>query len=145
MFRTRVYRGYLFASLYSLIVMGCGDGQTQSPTGEVEGTVTLDGEPLTEGGVSFYHSETGGTGGAELGAGGKFKLDLPLPVGEYQVSFVPPQPPQPDDEASGKKANDTSIHDRYRDGSTSGIVKEIKEGPNNFTLELTKEGPPETE
>ena len=143
---TRVYRVCLVGCLFSLLVMGCGDGNTKGPTGEVEGTVTLDGKPLTEGAVSFYHPESAESGGADLGDGGKFKLESPLPVGKYQVAFLPPEPPQPDDEASGKKASlNTGIHDGYQDGSTSGIVKEVKEGPNNFTFKLTKEGPSGTE
>ncbi len=143
MLTTSVCRACLAGGVFSLLAIGCGgDGKTEGPTGEVEGTVTVDGKPLTEGSVSFYQPETGESGGAELGAGGKFKLESPLPVGKYQVAFQPPDPPQPDDEASGKLASKiTDIHVGYQDGSTSEIVAEVKEGSNPFTFKLSKKGP----
>jgi hypothetical protein len=124
--------------------MGCGGGGGKEigPTGEVEGTVKLDGEPLTEGSVAFYQESTGNTGGGELGPGGKFKFDIPTPVGGYRVSFQPPDPPQPDDEESGKLASvESNIPAGYQMGETSGEFAEVKEGPNTFTFELSKSGP----
>jgi hypothetical protein len=134
--------GWLALCLTCLFV-GCGGGGSETgPTGEVEGTVTVAGEPLTEGSVAFYQAETGGSGGGALGPGGKFKFDIPVPVGIYQVSFRPPEAPQPDDEASGKLANvESDIHEGYQNGETSEIYATIKEGPNTFTFDLTKQGP----
>lgn len=143
---TRVSWACLAVCVSSLLAMGCDGGPEKGPTGEVEGTVTMDGQPLTEGGVSFYHPETGGSGGAGLDASGKFKFESPVAVGTYQVSFQPPEPPPPDDVASGQlpSANDT-FPDAYQDESRSGIVAEVKQGPNSFEFKLTKSGPSDTD
>lgn len=132
-----------FCLLSCLLLGGCGGGgKDVGPTGEVEGTVTLGGEPLTEGSVAFYQESTGNTGGAELGPGGKFKFDAPTPVGRYLVSFQPPAPPQPDNAESDRLANlESNIPAGYQTGQTSEITAEIKEGPNSFTFELLKTGP----
>jgi len=126
----------------SVVLLGCGGGTEIGPTGEVEGTVTLDGEPLSEGSVAFYDQSTGNTGGGELGSGGKFICTVPVPVGTYQVSFQPQDAPAPGDVEADKlaTAND-KIHDLYRSGETSEIVADVKEGPNTFTFELKKAGP----
>jgi len=124
--------------------LGCGGGDEKDlgPTGEVEGTVTLDGQPLTEGSVAFYQESSGQTGGAQLGAEGKFKFATPIPVGEYQVSFQPPPLEAPDDPEAAKLASAPStIPEGYHLGSTSKIKADVKEGPNTFSFELKKRGP----
>lgn len=129
--------------LFSLLP-GCGGsgGKDVGPTGEVEGTVTLDGDPLTDGSVAFYDESTGNSGGGELGPGGTFKFDVPIPVGSYLVSFQPPPPPQPDDKDSGMLARvESNIPAGYQAGETSNVIAEVKEGPNTFTFELKKSGP----
>lgn len=129
--------------LFSVVLVGCGSGGKEiGPTGEVEGTVTMDGEPLAQGSVALYDQSTGNTGGGELGSGGKFKFTVPVPVGTYQVSFQPPDAPPPEDEAADELAtSDTTIPEDYQSGETSEIVAEVKEGPNTFTFELVKSGP----
>lgn len=135
--------------LLSCFLLGCGGGgggREIGPTGEVEGTVTLEGEPLTVGSIAFYQSSTGNSGGAELGPGGKFKFDTPTPVGSYLVAFQPPAPPQPDDKESGMLASvESDIHMGYQTGETSKLTAEIKEGQNTFTFELSKAGPEATQ
>lgn len=138
----RFSRSWSAFCLLSCLLLGCGGGNDIGPSGEVEGTVTLDGEPLSEGSVAFYQASTGNTGGADLGPVGKFKFDVPIPVGSYQVSFQPAAPPQPDDAESDRLANEKSnIPVGYQMGETSQITAEIKEGPNTFTFELTNPGP----
>jgi hypothetical protein len=141
----RISRSWSAYCLLSCLLLGCGGGdgvREIGPTGEVEGTVTLDGEPLTEGSVAFYQVSSGNTGGGDLGPGGKFKFDVPTPVGSYLVSFQPPAPPQPDDEDSGKLARvKSNIPEGYHAGDTSLVTAEVKEGPNTFTFELSKSGP----
>ncbi|MCA9116218.1 MAG: hypothetical protein KDA79_14130 [Planctomycetaceae bacterium] len=73
------------ALLFSLLAMGCGGGAEATPTGEVSGKVTVNGEPLTQGQVNFISAEKGVGGTGELQEDGTYKLDGPLPVGEYKV------------------------------------------------------------
>ncbi|MEZ6132200.1 MAG: hypothetical protein R3C59_26365 [Planctomycetaceae bacterium] len=129
--------------LLLVLLPGCGGGGKEiGPTGEVEGKVTLDGEPFAVGSVALYDKTTGNTGGGELSPGGTFKFAVPVPVGTYQVSFPMPEAPPPDDPAVDAAANkNTELHQSYRNGETSGIVAEVKEGPNSFTFELKKTGP----
>lgn len=125
-----------------LMMVGCGGGPDVGPTGEVEGKVLVDGQPLTEGSVSLYDKTTGNTGGGEVGADGTFKFTVPVPVGKYQVAVLPPDAPAPDDPQADMAANQNAmIHDLYRSGETSEIVADVKEGPNSFTFELKKSGP----
>jgi hypothetical protein len=135
-----------FAPCFLLLLIGCGGGSggPEGPLGAVEGTVTLDDQPLTEGYIAFYLEETAGSAGAELDAEGKFKFADPIPVGTYQVFFTPPELPMPNDEASGKLASqESNIHFGYQDGESSGFVAEVteKEGGNKFEFALTKAGP----
>ncbi|HIE95479.1 MAG TPA: hypothetical protein EYQ63_00355 [Fuerstia sp.] len=130
--------------LLPVLFLGCGGGggKDLGPTGEVEGTVTLDGEPLAEGSVALYDQNSGNTGGGELGPGGKFKFTVPVPVGTYQVSFQPPDAPPPEDADADELANaNATIPEGYQSGETSEIVADVKEGPNTFTFELMKAGP----
>jgi hypothetical protein len=141
----RFSRSWSAFCLLSCLFLGCGGGDDVreiGPTGEVEGTVNLDGEPLTGGSVAFYQESTGNGGGGELGPDGKFKFDVPTPVGTYLVAFQPPAPPQPNDEDSGKLARvESNIPEGYQAGDTSLVTAEVKEGPNTFTFKLTKTGP----
>ena len=140
---TSVRSAFCLLCLLSVGILGCGGGGKDiGPTGEVEGTVTMDGEPLAIGSVALYDESTGNTGGGELGPGGTFKFTVPVPVGTYQVSFQPPDAPPPEDKASDELAtSDSSIPEDYQSGETSEIVAEVKEGPNSFTFELLKSGP----
>lgn len=134
---------WLTLSLLLAFLPGCGGGGKEiGPTGEVEGKVTLDGEPYSEGSVAFYDKSTGNTGGGELASGGTFKFTTPVPVGSYQVSFTMPAAPPPDDPTVDAAANaNDDLHQSYRSGDTSGITADVKEGTNTFTFELTKAGP----
>jgi hypothetical protein len=136
------WRFGLTALVLSLLTTGCGSGNNQEgPTGEVEGTVTLNGEPLAGGGISFYDAETGNSVGGAI-VNGTFKFSESVPAGEYLVAVQPPPPPQPDDQASGELASVVDvIPDGYKDGSTSGLVATVVEGPNSLDFKLSEDGP----
>ena len=126
----------------ALFLTGCGGSSSDGPSGDVEGKVQLDGKPLPEGTVVFSDAKTGATDAAQLDKSGNFKIEAPLAVGEYRVSFEPPPPPQPTDEASGKKARiPWVIHRGYQASSTSDQVAVVKEGTNEFEFQLSKKGP----
>jgi hypothetical protein len=130
--------------LLCLLTIGCGGGDEQVPVGEVEGTVTVNDEPLADGSISFYDAATGNSAGGAI-VNGKFKFTEPVPAGTYKVAIRPPDAPQPDDEESGKLASAAHIiPDGYRDDSTSGLVATIAEGPNSLEFELSEDGPSQT-
>lgn len=136
-----------------LCLAGLWGCSKEGPTGTVSGTVTLDGEPVKEGFVSFVSSQ-GYSGQGKIGAGGAYTLDVPLPPGEYMASVGPP----PITEAPGGlipgkegQASDSASHyapeavpqqsdipTDYWNETTSGLRFTIKEGANQVTIELKK-------
>jgi hypothetical protein len=61
--------------------------------GQVSGKVTFEGQPVTEGVVSFFSSELGYASDASLGPDGSYTVvtgDGGLVVGKYQVAIMPP-------------------------------------------------------
>lgn len=133
------------ASIASLLLVGCSSGKKDvGPTGDVSGTVTMDGKPLTTGTVVFTNYETGSTGAGTLDDAGKFTLKNPLAVGKYKISFEPPAASQPEDATAIKDARKAaeSIPLGYQSATSSGENREVKEGENSFEFKLRKSGPP---
>lgn len=134
----------LAVCLVAFVAAGCG-GEDEGPTGEVEGTVTLANKPLADANIQLVNPDTGAPFGGKI-TDGKFKLEDPVPVGTYKVAITPPEAPQPDDEASGKKATQLAkaIPLGYQDTNSSGLTAKVEEGPNKFEFKLLKKGPPRT-
>ncbi|MFV2066673.1 MAG: carboxypeptidase-like regulatory domain-containing protein [Pirellulales bacterium] len=138
---TRLLRGVAWVSSVAIIfLVGCAQSE---PTGTVSGTVTLEGEPVTAGVVSFI-SEAGSASMGNIGSDGSFTLDGELPVGKYTVSVSPPELTMGPDDTGDKLANEmpaSPIPGGYYDESSSDIVKEVTEGDNSITIELKASGP----
>jgi hypothetical protein len=87
--------------------------------GMVSGTVTLDGQPLADGGVAVISlglpKPRVFTAGVKDGV---YKFDEPIPPGQYVVLI------------GGK------VPDRYRDAGTSGLRVEVAGGANAIDLAL---------
>lgn len=117
-------------------VWGCSSGE---PTGTVSGKVTLDGQPVTEGVVSFM-SDSGYSTTADIQSGGSFSVTTGMPTDKYTVSVSPPEPTEalPPGEAEMARS---PIPPGYYNESTSDIVQEIKEGENSITIDLKSSGP----
>ena len=128
-----------------LAVVGCGSGGP--PRLRVVGDVTLNGQPLADGAISFMPTGKGVAAGATI-AGGRYIVDGakgPTP-GEYRVEIRASAP-------SGKQVKDTFgqasisemesiIPDRYNDKTT--LRAEITTaGPNQFDFSLSTSPPPE--
>jgi hypothetical protein len=122
-----------------LAVAGCGSGGP--PRLRVAGAVTLDGQPLADGAISFMPTGKGVAAGATI-AGGRYVVDGargPTP-GEYRVEIRASSP-------SGKQVKDSFgqasiaemesiIPDRYNDKTT--LRAEITAaGPNQFDYSLS--------
>lgn len=126
------------AAALSLFVAGCGGGG-----GTVSGTVTLDGNPLKTGVVTF-HPVAGGA--AAIGAvtkDGSYEVaigtETAIPQGEYLVTVDgsepttsepgpgPPTPPAPPRRI---------IPDKYANKDTTDLRATVKAGSNKIPLEL---------
>jgi len=84
-----VYR-YQWLALFScLLLLGCGEPVSE----DISGKVTFQGEPVTEGMITFFKPSSGEVAQSVLGEGGQFVLPASqsrdLTPGEYKVMIMP--------------------------------------------------------
>src|SRR5688572_17753990 len=120
---------YRFAGLAALLLLaGCDQGPA---VGEVSGTVTFRGQPVTEGRVSFTHAEAGYGADALLERDGTFNVSTDeggLPTGSYRVSVTPlvvMDSSDPHTPPVGVEKQARDIPKKYRDESTSGFTASV--------------------
>jgi hypothetical protein len=137
-------------------VLGCG-GDPYGPTGKISGKLTMDGKPLPAGyAVSFMQMQSGFLAYGTTDAEGKFVVntlnDGNMPIGKYDVMVAPPggegsitdEDLNMSAEERFEKQQQTgtplpkkgSIPLKYRQTTTSGLSYEVKEGENNFDIDL---------
>ena len=125
------------AFVAALLAGLCGCGQSQGPIGNVAGEVTFEGEPVDQGEVVFFEAVGVPAGVAKLTPSGEFRLDQPIPVGEYQVAITPPSGEAPAGEEDPEyDAALKKIPPQYQSEVTSGFTAVVKEGENSFTFEM---------
>ncbi len=142
-------------------INGCG-GPT-GPVGaqsQVSGKVTNDGKPVTVNSqVIFFNKDKGLTLVGTLDSLGNYSLvagdpKLGVPAGRYEVAIAPPVAPIVEaSQASAeyqkmmmsggaadppKAAASADIPEKFLDPKTSGLVFEVKEGPNTYDFDLSK-------
>ena len=129
--------------VFILASIGCGGG----PSGVVEGTVTLDGEPLEHGAISLKSSTGDANTVGDVIEGGKFKIEE-VPEGSF-VAYVTaskkgagggPNASSRDGENGG---NDDPEFERFiavKNAEGNNKKVEIKSGKNEITIALTTSG-----
>ena len=146
---------------FVLFSVGCG-GPTGpvDPQAQVSGTVTNNGKPVTLGSqVVFTNSEKGLTLTGILDSLGNYSLTpadpkIGVPAGRWEVSIKPPVAPPvemstgadyqkmmqggPKSVAGSKPATAKDIPEKFNNPKTSGLVFEVKAGPNTFSFDLSK-------
>ena len=128
--------------LFFMILTGCG--RSDGPRlGQVSGTVTLNGKPVSNGVVTFM-SEEGFGASAPLNAEGNYTLrsqyGVGIPLGNYKVIVAPPSAQAQDLAApSGQPTAQTAseIPKKYHEFATSGFEFKIERGKQEFDLDLT--------
>jgi len=141
-----------FITLFSLalgllIAAGCGDGLP--PPVPVRGQVTFDGRPLSRGAVVF-HGADGSSTAAMIGSDGRYEVrthrGAGLPPGHYRVSISPQQ--AGDDpaervlyEVEPTQAQPVEVPARFLSPETSGVTMEVREGMEEYDLELSTDSP----
>jgi hypothetical protein len=120
---------------------GCGSGGP--PHGTVTGTVSLDGQPVPGGMIMFIPDAASGTSGpaaqAQIGSDGRFELAgsggrKEVLVGTYLVTVTGTQISS---DSEGQAGMPVKLPERYQYEQSSGIKKEVVEGPNAIDIELT--------
>ena len=128
--------------LCSVLLAGCGGPANRGPVWTATGTVTHQGDPVTEGTVVFLHADGGYAASAALDSEGKYTMqsgDRGKPAGAYRVSVVPaevPFEPTDIDDQPPPPANPENIPQQYRDPNTSGLTADVKPGENTFDFAL---------
>jgi len=120
------------ATLLPVVMTGCGG----PPMGTVSGTVTINDKPYSASDVMFLDLKTGQAASGEVQPDGTFTLSQELPLGAYTVYLAPKAVPEAADPAPVKI--DTSIPDKYWNEASSDIKVEVKEGPNQVQVALTR-------
>jgi hypothetical protein len=126
----------LFAGCLSM-TMGCGSGDW----GYVEGTVTVDGQPVGPGVVHFQPANPGPTGGAlgEFDTDGKYtarssgRKEGLLP-GDYVVTVTEGGLAEVDDQTRPAKAQ--QIPARYTNVRTSDLTLTVESGRQAYDIDL---------
>lgn len=131
-----------------LLATGCG-GPAKKPQGRVHGKVTYNGAPVPGGSqVSFVPVETGTGATAVVAADGSYQLRTvesdTVAIGTYQVAISPPAKtqglsPAEQMEASREGGSEVTVTlpEKYLNPATSPESREVKEGDNEFNIELT--------
>lgn len=131
--------------------LGCG-GDDGPELGQVTGTVTLDGQPLPGGTISFIPDNSAGTTGplsdSEIGPDGTYVLNgaggrQGAVIGKHVVTVIGP----PDLSNTSRDPNDpepapgppVKVSGKYADSTTSGLTAEVKAGENTIPIALVSE------
>jgi hypothetical protein len=132
-------------------LLGCGSGGLDlGPFGLVSGTVTCEGEPISQGMVTFHCFESGQVATANLDQDGSYTMRLDdrdgLPVGEYKVCIRPPLTVQQEGKTNQRLRNNLydpkiskDIPMKYRYENSSGLVETVQAGDNRFDFDLRKD------
>jgi hypothetical protein len=116
---------------------GCSQGPEM---GQVSGKVTFQGQPVTEGSITFLNLAEGGSAGGDLKPDGTYTVLGGASPGEYTVVVNPPveivdtdpgkSPPAP------MEKNMPNIPLKYRMLGTSTLKTTIKAGPNTCDFDM---------
>lgn len=119
------------------LLLGCS-GQNASVTG----MVTLDGQPLDRGAVSFHAIGSGPTAVGQIDTTGRYTLkigeDAGLPPGEYVVTVVASEDPLPPKGFDSPTPGELITPARYGSMQTTDIRKCVVAGDNQIDLALVR-------
>jgi hypothetical protein len=129
------------AALAALAVLaGCGGG------GSVSGKVTLDGQPLTSGTVTFHPVGSGPTAIGTIGTDGRYELrigdDRSVPPGDYLVTVEATEAVTSEPSAAPAKGPPPPPRrltpEKYAEKDTTDLRFTVKSGGNTIDLPLKK-------
>lgn len=136
--------GWAAFALSIAALSGCGGVYDST----VSGVVTLDGNPVPRGTVTFHPTEAGPSSYARIEEDGTYSVqtgrERGLPPGEYQVTVIANEPPPVLQTAAGgpPPSGKPITPPWYRSKQTSGLRYTVENGSNEIDLELSSEPPP---
>jgi hypothetical protein len=131
----------------AIIVCVClaqGCSSKKASLAPVSGKVTVDGQPVTSGQVSFFPAEKKedaaktGLAAGNIESDGTYTISTDgkkgAPLGKYKVSVTPSMMP------TGDKAPTTPFNQQYKNADQSGLTVEVVADPEpgRYDLKLTK-------
>ncbi|MBA2117512.1 carboxypeptidase-like regulatory domain-containing protein [Bremerella alba] len=130
--------GFWFILMGAVWCSGCSSAKPsdQPDLGEVSGTVTLDGNPLSDATVSFQSVELGRMASGKTDAQGHYELILlndtkGAVVGANKVFITTAQP---GDDANPGSAKRETLPKKYHEKSE--LTADVKAEPNEFNFDL---------
>jgi len=151
--RGRYLVRFLFLSsvLFACVLAAAGCSKIG---GDVSGTVTLNGKPLSSG-VVVFHMDNGKSVSAAIASDGSYILQKPqkgnatisietvqTPETNTNIASLAPGKPDPSNPANEKpapKAAKIMIPDKYKNDKTSGFSITIGGGPQTLDIAMTGE------
>lgn len=130
-----LFKKFFAMILVAAFIVFAGCGSKPQPTSTISGKVTLNGKPVTLGSVSFYDAAKGTGADAPIGADGSFSVTK-VPLGDYQVSVMPPQL-GPEDPMTPEVKN-YPVPAKFRNGSTSGITCKVDKEKVDLPIDIKK-------
>jgi hypothetical protein len=154
----------LTTGLFLVVLSGCG-GNANRPVPDAKQQATVTGSLLNAGKplpldyqVVFNSKDKGAIGSGKLDSLGKFSISagdpaIGLPAGRYHVKIAPPPPPpvgglqsesyqqmmkMKGSTKTSAPAISKDIPAKLLDWETSGLVFEVKPGPNTFDIDIAK-------
>lgn len=121
------------------LTLGCNERAAT-----VYGSVTLNGEPLTQGMVTFHPQGAGRPGYGPIAVDGSYSIHTSdgdgIAPGRYEVTVVALQPPTPAADPYGMPSPGESITPRrYASAQTSDLTADVRAGANRLDFSLSGE------
>jgi hypothetical protein len=128
---------------FAVLIAGCGGPYDA----DASGVVTLDGNIVPRGTVSFTPVKGGPAAYAIIEENGGYKArtgrEFGLPSGDYQVTIIANEPPAAEKSAAGgpPPGGKPITPAWYRTKETSGLKFTVQPGKNEINLDLTSQPP----
>lgn len=122
--------------LAAVLLLGCSAASDAPQTAPVTGTVTMNGKPMAQIGVTFFPTGRGPIATGNTNQNGEFTLMTNEPgdgasIGTHRVSLG---------NAEEGRQPAIPVPERFGKAETSGLTADVKEGATNvFTFDLTPE------
>jgi hypothetical protein len=126
---------FMWISLVTILSMSLGCNSAPE-TGIVQGSVSLDGSPVSSGEINFYAPLSGIVVVGKIGGSGTYNIVEPVPVGTYKVFISPPIPEQlpPGQPIVKIKFN---VPKAYQDMTSTTLSATIVAGKNEIPFSIS--------